>query len=62
MLAFDRFVEYVQKLPDAPRLKDVGRGLAETVARALGDLKTCVGAAASAPGQMLVFRLLPPPS
>jgi hypothetical protein len=59
--AFDRFVAYVRQQPGVPRIADPGRGLAETVARAIAELKTCVGAATQ-PNYALVFRLLPPPT
>jgi hypothetical protein len=58
--AFDRFAAYVQDQPGVPRLKDVNRGLVETAARAIAELRACVGAATQ-PGHALVFRLLPPP-
>jgi hypothetical protein len=57
---YDDFVKYVGSQPDAPRRRDDGRMLAETVARALGDLKACVGAALQNKDALL-FRLLPPP-
>jgi hypothetical protein len=59
--AFDRFVTYLQEQPEVPRIKEVNRGLVETAARAIAELRACVGAA-SQPGHALVFRLLPPPS
>lgn len=57
---YDAFVQYVGSQPDAPRRRDDGRMLAETVARALADLKTCVGTALQNKDALL-FRLLPPP-
>ena len=58
--SFDKFVKHVQANPSAPRRRDDGRMLAETVARSLADLKACV-VAASKDEVSLVFRLLPPP-
>jgi hypothetical protein len=60
LASFDKFVEYVQAYPGVPKLKDVNRGLAETAARALAELKACV-VATQPQGSALVFRLLPPP-
>lgn len=57
---YDDFVKYVGAQPDAPRRRDDGRLLAETAARALADLKLCVGTALEA-NEALLFRLLPPP-
>jgi len=57
---YDEFVLYVGSQPDAPRRRDDGRMLAETVARALADLKLCVGTALEN-NDALLFRLLPPP-
>jgi hypothetical protein len=57
---YDEFIKYVRANPKAPRRRDDGRMLAETVARGLLDLKACV-VAASKPGHSLVFRMLPPP-
>jgi hypothetical protein len=57
---YDQFVQYVRSNPKAPRRRDDGRMLAETVARALADLKACV-LASSKEGHALVFRMLPPP-
>jgi hypothetical protein len=57
--AFDRFCDYVGKQPGIPRLGEINRGLAESSARALADLRAAVGAAGQ--GALLVFRLLPPP-
>lgn len=59
LLTFEKFVDYVTKQPNAPRLKDVGRALAESSARALLDLRAAVMSLAQ--GHLLVFRLLPPP-
>jgi hypothetical protein len=58
---YDEFVKYVAAQPSAPRRRDDGRMLAETVARALADFKANVTFALSQPGHVLVFRLLPPP-
>jgi hypothetical protein len=60
LAAFDNFVTYVYSQPDVPRQKEISRGLAETAARALAELKACV-AVAGTQGSALVFRLLPPP-
>ena len=57
---YDDFVKYVGAQPDAPRRRDDGRMLAETVVRALADLKACVGTALQNQDALL-FRLLPPP-
>jgi hypothetical protein len=57
---YDEFVKYVRANPKAPRRRDDGRMLVETVARALADLKACV-LASSKEGHSLLFRLLPPP-
>ena len=56
---YDEFVKYVRSIPEAPHRRDDGRMLAETAARALADLKNCVGTAA-ANNDALLFRLLPP--
>ncbi|GAB4560463.1 MAG: hypothetical protein Tsb0020_07150 [Haliangiales bacterium] len=58
---YDDFVAYVRADPKAPRRRDNGRMLAETVARALADLKACV-VAASKDDHTLLFRMLPPPA
>lgn len=58
---YDEFVAYLAADPRAPRRRDNGRMLAETVARALADLKACVVAASSKPEHRLMFRILPPP-
>ncbi len=58
--SYDSFVKHVAAIPKAPRRRDNGRMLAETAANALADLKACV-TAASKPGNMLLFRMLPPP-
>ncbi len=58
--SFDKFVKHVQADTRAPRRRDDGRMLAETVARSLADLKACV-VAASKDEVSLVFRMLPPP-
>lgn len=57
---YDDFVKYVRSNPKAPRRRDDGRFLAETVARSLGDLRACV-VAASKDDHTLMFRMLPPP-
>ena len=57
---YDDFVKYIASQPDAPRRRDDGRLLAETVARALADFKACIGTALSNK-DALVFRMLPPP-
>lgn len=57
---YDEFVKYVASNPKAPRRRDDGRMLAETVSRALADMKGCV-ALASQKGNALLFRMLPPP-
>ncbi len=57
---YDEFVKYLRADPRAPRRRDDGRMLAETVARALADLRACVVAAAK-DELALMFRLLPPP-
>ncbi len=57
---YDEFVQYVGAQPDAPRRRDDGRMLAETVVRAVADLKACVGTALQN-NDVLVFRILPPP-
>jgi hypothetical protein len=57
---YDEFVKHVRANPSAPRRRDDGRFLAETVARSLADLRACV-VAASKDGHDLLFRLLPPP-
>jgi hypothetical protein len=59
LASFDSFVEYVKKQPDVPRMAETPRGLAETVARALVEIRACVGSVTE--GHALVFRLLPPP-
>lgn len=58
---YDEFVNYVRADPRAPRRRDDGRLLAETVIRALADLKACI-AAAGKEGHSLLFRMLPPPA
>ncbi|WP_428267272.1 hypothetical protein [Haliangium sp.] len=57
---YDEFVAYVRADPKAPRRRDDGRMLAETVARSMADLKACV-VASSKDDLALVFRMLPPP-
>ena len=58
---YDEFVSYVNADSKAPRRRDDGRLLAETVARSLADFRASVMAASEA-GSALVFRLLPPPA
>jgi hypothetical protein len=53
-------VQYVSSNPKAPRRRDDGRFLAETVISGLGDFRACVAAAAKN-NHALMFRLLPPP-
>ncbi len=57
---YDDFVKYLRADPRAPRRRDDGRMLAETVAKALADLRACVVAAAKDELAFL-FRMLPPP-
>lgn len=57
---YDAFVKYVGEQPDAPRLRNDGRALAELSVRALAELRACVSATMNAQ-HALVFRLLPPP-
>jgi hypothetical protein len=57
---YDEFVKYLGSLAEAPRRRDDGRLLAETVVRALADLKQCVATAVQNKDALL-FRLLPPP-
>lgn len=57
---YEEFVQYVRADPKAPRRRDDGRMLAETVARSLADLRACV-VASGKDGHSLVFRMLPPP-
>jgi hypothetical protein len=60
MLAkYDEFVKYVYSNPQAPRRRDDGRFLAETVVGGLADFRACVVAAAKN-DHALMFRLLPP--
>jgi hypothetical protein len=58
---YDEFVTYVNQDPKAPRRRDDGRMVAETVARALAEMKACLMAAAKE-NLAIVFRLLPPPA
>ena len=58
--SYDSFVKHIASTPKAPRRRDNGRMLAETVTNALLDFKACV-AAANKPGKALMFRMLPPP-
>ena len=57
---YDDFVKYLRSNPKAPRRRDDGRLLAETVARALVELRACVVNAAKN-DDALMFRMLPPP-
>jgi hypothetical protein len=57
---YDEFIQFLHQNPKAPRRRDDGRILAETVARALSDFRACV-VAASKDDLALVFRMLPPP-
>ena len=57
---YDEFVKYVHSNPKAPRRRDNGRFLAETVANGMADFRSCV-VAASKEGHALLFRMLPPP-
>ena len=57
---YDEFVKYVGAQPDAPRRRDDGRLLAETVAKAIADFRATV-AAALQNNDALIFRMLPPP-
>jgi hypothetical protein len=58
---YDEFVTYVNRDPRAPRRRDDGRMVAETVSRALAEMKACLMAAAK-DNLSVVFRLLPPPA
>jgi hypothetical protein len=58
---YDDFIKYVRSNPKAPRRRDDGRMLAETVAKSLADMKACV-VASSKDGHSLLFRMLPPPA
>ena len=57
---YDEFVKYIGSQPDAPRRRDDGRLLAETVAKAIADFRATVGAALQN-NDALIFRMLPPP-
>ncbi len=57
---YDEFVKYIATQPDAPRRRDDGRMLAETVIRALADMQALVTQAVES-NHALLFRLLPPP-
>ena len=59
LATFDKFVDYVSKQENAPRVREVGRDVAETAARVLGDFKSLLGVLDKQ--SALVFRLLPPP-
>lgn len=58
--SYDKFVEQANEDENAPRRRDDGRVLAETVTRSLTEVKGCVDMAAEE-GHVLMFRLLPPP-
>ncbi len=58
--SYDKFVVQVNEDENAPRRRDDGRVLADTVARSLNEIKGCVDLAAE-DGHVLMFRLLPPP-
>lgn len=58
---YDEFVAYVRSNPKAVRRRDDGRHVAETVTRALADLRATV-VTASKDGHALLFRILPPPA
>ena len=58
---FGDFVKYVNSNPKASRRRDTGHMLAETVVKALADLKACVVNAAQN-DHALMFRMLPPPA
>jgi hypothetical protein len=57
---YDVFIKHINDDENAPRRRDDGRMLAETVARSLADVKGCVDLSAE-DGHVLMFRLLPPP-
>ena len=57
---YDEFVAYVGSQPEAPRRRDDGRLLAETVAKAIADFRATVGTALQN-NDALIFRMLPPP-
>lgn len=57
---YDAFVKYVSSNPKAPRRRDDGRMAAETVARALAEIRACVNQATK-DNAALLFRMLPPP-
>jgi hypothetical protein len=57
---YDEFVKYLASDSRAPRRRDDGRMLAETVTRSLADLRAAVSMA-SKDDLALVFRMLPPP-
>jgi hypothetical protein len=57
---YDAFVKHVSADENAPKRRDDGRILADTVARAVAEVKACVDLAAEE-GKVLMFRLLPPP-
>jgi hypothetical protein len=57
---YDVFIKHINDDENAPRRRDDGRMLAETVARSVADVKGCVDLSAE-DGHVLMFRLLPPP-
>lgn len=57
---YDAFIKHVNADDKAPRRRDDGRMLAETVARSLAEIKDCVDLSTE-DGHVLMFRLLPPP-
>ena len=56
---FDEFVKYVNSNPKAPRRRDDGRFLAQTVVEGIADFRACVVSAAKNE-HALMFRMLPP--
>ena len=60
MDGYQRFVKYLRSNPKVPRRQDDGMLVAETVTKALADLKACV-VSASKESNALLFRILPPP-
>lgn len=57
---YDEFIKHVNSNEEAPRRRDDGRLLAETVSRSLAEVKGCIDLAVEE-GHVLMFRLLPPP-
>ena len=60
LASYDGFTKHVNDDEKAPRRRDDGRMLAETVANSLAEVKACVDLSAK-DGHVLMFRLLPPP-